>query len=51
MKHFVFLNLIREEIGENFPYKVIKIDGCEADDVIGTLVIDKSVLNLIQKKS
>lgn len=35
---FRILNLIREEIAENFPYKVIKIDGCEADDVIGTLV-------------
>ena len=35
---FRILNLIREEIAENFPYKVIKIDGCEADDIIGTLV-------------
>jgi len=33
---FRILNLIREEIAENFPYKVIKIDGCEADDIIGT---------------
>src|SRR5210317_369647 len=28
------LNLVREEIKENFPYKVIHIEGCEADDVI-----------------
>ena len=39
---FRILNLVREEILENFPYKVVKIDGCEADDVIGTLVYQKS---------
>src|SRR6056300_863218 len=32
---FRILNLVREEILENLPYKVIRIDGCEADDVIG----------------
>ena len=30
--------MVREEIAENFPYKVIHIDGCEADDIIGTIV-------------
>ena len=35
---FRLLNKIREEIAENFPYTVIRVDGCEADDVIGTLV-------------
>lgn len=30
-----------EELRNNFPYKVIKIDRCEADDVIGTLVFEK----------
>jgi hypothetical protein len=35
---FRLLNMIREEIKENFPYKVIHIEGCEADDVIATLV-------------
>ena len=35
---FRILNLVREEIFENFPYKVIQIEGCEADDVIATLV-------------
>jgi len=35
---FRILNLVQEEIAENFPYKVIKIDSCEADDVIGSLV-------------
>ena len=28
----------KEEIAENFPYTVIRVDGCEADDIIGTLV-------------
>mgnify|MGYP001366663230 FL=1 len=35
---FRILNMVREEIAENFPYKVVRIDGCEADDIIGTLV-------------
>ena len=37
---FRILNLVREELKENFPYKVIHIDGCEADDVIGTLTMN-----------
>ncbi len=39
---FRILHLVREEIKENFPYKVIHIDQCEADDIIGTLVNLKS---------
>ena len=35
---FRILNKIREEIAENFPYTVVRVDGCEADDVIGTIV-------------
>ena len=35
---FRILNDLREEIRDNFPYKVIHMDGCEADDIIGTLV-------------
>ena len=35
---FRILNKIREEIAENFPYTLVRVDGCEADDVIGTLV-------------
>ena len=35
---FRILHMVHEEIKENFPYKVIKIDECEADDIIGTLV-------------
>ena len=35
---FRITSLIHEEIAENFPYKVVKVDRCEADDVIATLV-------------
>ena len=31
---FRILTLVREEIQENLPYKVIQIDTCEADDII-----------------
>ena len=39
---FRILNMLREEIKENFPYKVIHLDKCEADDIIGALVYEKS---------
>jgi len=35
---FRILHMVKEEIQENFPYKVIHEEGCEADDIIGTLV-------------
>ena len=35
---FETLNTIRDEIRENFPYKVIEVYGAEADDIIATLV-------------
>ena len=34
---FRIINKIRDEIRENFPYKVIHVEECEADDIIGTL--------------
>ena len=34
---FRILQLVQDEIKQNFPYHVIKIDECEADDIIGTL--------------
>jgi hypothetical protein len=34
---FTSLNKIREELKVFFPYKVIQIDGVEADDIIGTI--------------
>ncbi len=35
---FRILHAIKDEIKENFPYKVIHEDGCEADDIVATLV-------------
>lgn len=35
---FEVLKMVRQELIENFPYKVLEIDGAEADDIIGTLV-------------
>jgi len=35
---FRIMHLIKDEIRDNFPYKVIHLEGCEADDIIGTLV-------------
>lgn len=35
---FDVLGKVREELKEYFPYRVIQIDGAEADDIIGTLV-------------
>ena len=34
---FETLGKVREELKEYFPYRVIQIDGAEADDIIGTL--------------
>ena len=47
---FRLLNLVREEIAENFPYKVIRIDTCEADDIIGALVMKKSKVEFNPEK-
>lgn len=35
---FDILNKIRDEIVENFPYRVMLVDEAEADDIIGVLV-------------
>ena len=37
---FRIIDLIREEIQTNLPYKVIHVDGAEGDDVIATLAMD-----------
>jgi 5'-3' exonuclease len=38
--HLIFdiLAKLKTELKENFPYKVIDVEGAEADDIIGTLV-------------
>ena len=43
---FEVLNKIRDEIREHFPYKVIEVDGAEADDIIATLVKDQGLRNI-----
>ena len=40
---FESLNKIREELKENSPYKVIDVEGAEADDIIGILVRKYSI--------
>ncbi len=37
---FRLLHMVREEIAENFPYKVVYIDKAEADDIIASLVLN-----------
>jgi len=36
---FRIINTIREELQQNFPYKVIQVEGAEADDIIGSLTL------------
>jgi hypothetical protein len=38
---FEVLNKIRDEIRDNFPYKVIQVERAEADDIIGVLTAHK----------
>jgi len=40
---FDMLAKFKSELKENFPYKVIDVDGAEADDIIGTLVPRHSI--------
>jgi hypothetical protein len=35
---FRILNMVRDEIREHLPFKVVHVPGVEADDIIGTLV-------------
>jgi hypothetical protein len=39
---FESLNKIRDELKEVFPYRVIQVEGAEADDVIATLVKNRT---------
>ena len=39
---FETLNKIRDELKDYFPYKVVDVDTAEADDIIGTIVLNKS---------
>jgi 5'-3' exonuclease len=37
---FRIITMVREEIQENLPYRVVRVDGAEADDIIGTLAME-----------
>ncbi len=39
-KIFDAMNKIRKEVRENFPYKVMCVERCEADDIIATLCMN-----------
>lgn len=41
---FAGLHELREDIIEHFPYPVLIIDKCEADDIIGTVVHEKGTI-------
>ena len=48
---FEIMNTIRDELREYFPYKVIHIEHCEADDIIGTVIHENgSELNIGSEK-
>ena len=47
---FNHLNKIREELKENSPYRVIQVDGVEADDIIATLCIEFGTIMNMQEK-
>jgi 5'-3' exonuclease len=54
--HLIFetLNKIRDELKANFPYRVIEVEGAEADDVIGVITarsaLDQDILILSSDK-
>ena len=35
---FDTLHLIKQELQDNFPYKVLEVDNAEADDIIASIV-------------
>lgn len=37
---FDTLNTVKQELKENFPYRVIQVEGAEADDIIATLCME-----------
>ena len=39
---FTTLNLVRDEIKEHFPYKVVEVYGAEADDIIAVLTKERN---------
>lgn len=46
---FRIINMVREEISENFPYKVMHVNGCEADDVIAQIALETQEFGKYEK--
>ena len=36
-KLYEYMEIVRKELEEHFPYKVLQVNSCEADDIIGVL--------------
>lgn len=49
-KIFNCLNSIRDELRDNFPYRVIQVEGAEADDIIATLCMQYGSLLRTKEK-
>lgn len=49
--HAIFeaLNQIKQELSEHFPYPVIEVESCEADDIIACLVFWSQEHDLVQQ--
>lgn len=47
---FEILNEIRDEIREYMPYKVMEVDGAEADDIISVLTKHQAMINIRLQK-
>ena len=46
-KIFLILNKIRNELRESFPYRVIEVEGAEADDIIANFAVNAKLPLLI----
>ena len=43
-----YMDMVKEELKEHFPYKVIQVKGAEADDIIGILTTEVAAKNIVQ---
>lgn len=43
---FDVLNKLKDEFRDSLPYKVVEVDGAEADDIIAVLVKDQGIKNI-----
>ena len=46
---FSVLNTIRDELKGNFPYKVLQVQGAEADDIVASLCMENAKLDAPEK--